>query len=286
MSEPRWSELLDSIVMWGRSDANIVALVLTGSRARADGWADDLSDLDVEVVAIDVAALAEDDGWIHALGEVLVHLSLANEPGPATRLVFYEGGDKVDFTLCGRSRLQAMTVSGRLNDLYERGYRVLLDKEGLTRGLPAARGRRPSRRLPDQVDLDAVVTEFFFEAAHIPRYLIRDELWVVKARDWTMKECLVTVLEWHALAKSRGGADVSHMGAHMASWVDAHTWRELQQTYGRMNREDSWRALLATIGLFRRIARETAADSRLRYPDDIDARVTEYVKTFRSRLET
>lgn len=96
----------------------------------------------------------------------------------------------------------------------------------------------------------------------------------------------MTVLEWHALAKSRGGADVSHMGAHMASWVDAHTWRELQQTYGRMNREDSWRALLATIGLFRRIARETAADSRLRYPDDIDARVTEYVKTFRSRLET
>jgi aminoglycoside 6-adenylyltransferase len=159
-----------------------VALVLTGSRARADGWADDLSDLDVEVVAIDVGALAEDDGWIHALGNVMVHLALANEPGPATRLVFYEGGDKVDFTLCGRSRLHAMNASGHLNDLYERGYRVLLDKEGLTVGLPAARGRRPSRRLPDQVDLDAIVTEFFFEAAHIPRYLMRDELWLVKSR--------------------------------------------------------------------------------------------------------
>jgi aminoglycoside 6-adenylyltransferase len=285
MTETGWSERLDSIVRWGYSDANVVALVLTGSRARADGWADDLSDLDVEVVAIDVGALAEDDGWIHALSNVMVHLALANEPGPATRLVFYEGGDKVDFTLCGRSRLHAMTASGRLNDLYERGYRVLLDKEGLTGGLPAA-GGRPSRRLPDQVDLDAIVTEFFFEAAHIPRYLMRDELWLVKARDWTMKKCLVTVLEWHALAKSRGGADVWHMGTHMASWVDAHTWRDLQQTYARMDREDSWRALLATIGLFRRIARETAVHSRLRYPDDVDARVTEYVMTFGSRLET
>jgi hypothetical protein len=71
----------------------------------------------------------------------------------------------------------------------------------------------------------------------------------------------------------------------MASWVDAHTWRELQQTYGRMDRKDSWRALLATIGLFRRIARETAAAGRLRYPDDVDARVTEYVMAFGSRLE-
>lgn len=33
-------------------------------------------------------------------------------------------------------------------------------------------------------------------------HLLREELWVVKARDWTMKVMLLQMLEWHAVATS------------------------------------------------------------------------------------
>jgi aminoglycoside 6-adenylyltransferase len=279
---PTVESIRASLLAWSRSDSNVIALIETGSTSRRDALRDEFSDLDVEVIARDPQRLLDDDGWFAAHGDVWVVLRFDDLRYP-TRLVIYDGGAKVDYTVAGPGRLAEMHE--RLDSLYERGYRVLLDEDGLTDGLPTPTGAFPERAAPTQREFDAAVEEFWFEATHMPRYLARDDLWVVKVRDWTMKQDLLTMLEWHATARSPDPVDVRYIGTRMKEWVDAPTWQQVHDVFGRFDRAGSWRALLTTADLFARVSRETAERCGLTYPARLEADVRSYLWSFAPRTE-
>lgn len=257
-----------------RSDL-VDALVLTGSLARADGTADGLSDIDVEFISPDPAALGREDGWLQEIGALITVLRLEPDEDQdwATRLAIYDGGIKVDFTLAGRQRLESMIENARLDALYERGYRVLLDKQGLAARLPAPGGTFPVRDLPSMEEYRISVEEFWFEAAHIPKYLARGELWLVKRRDETMKSLLLTMMEWHVSATSAAPVDTWHIGTRLRQWVDRRTWDELQETFGRFDGVDAARAFSATVALYSRLARELALKLGYPYPAAVESAI-------------
>lgn len=276
--------LLQRIKDWSVANDNVVALIMTGSHARGDDRVDEQSDLDLEIIADEPSELADDNTWLNKLGRVLVGQAFNEGQEYPTRLVFYEGGKKVDFTLASPRRLTDMIRARKLDGLYERGYKVIIDKRGITKDLPAPSGQFPIASIPTQTEFTAAVEEFWFEAAHIPMYLSRDELWVAKFRDWTMKENLLKMLEWHSIATSEAEIDVWHIGSHMKDWVDPLIWQELHGVFSRFESKDSWRGLLATINLFRRLAIETAARAGLDYPNEIDVSVTEYITSFQGNF--
>ena len=166
------------------------------------------------------------------------------------RLTVFDGGQKVDFAVAPLEVLAEQVERGRLSAIYVRGYRVLLDKDGVAARLPRPRGRVTAPPLPDETAFRAVVDEFWFEASEIPKYLARDEPWVVKFRDWTMKT-LLRMLEWHAVATRGADADVWHIGRHLRDWAAPEFVGRLGIVFGRFDRTDSWQALLATCDLFR-----------------------------------
>ena len=283
MTDPH-AELIERLMAWAEAEDNIRALIQTGSIARQDGSADRLSDRDIEIIAGDREPLLADDAWFHDIGPVMVALRLENGDFFDTRLVFFEGGRKIDFTVADRSRLDVMIGTNRLDDLYERGYRVLLDKDGLAAALPPAIGSSPRRPLPTPAEFAATVNEFWFEVAHMPMYLMRGELWVVKFRDWTMKEMLLRMLEWHALATRGPETDTWYIGTKLRRWTDAETWDEIHEVFARFDRADSWRGLVATMTLFTRLTRETAAALGLSYPVRAEQSVTSYVLGFEAEI--
>lgn len=63
-------DALARLVAWGKADDAVRALILTSSRARADGSGDALSDYDVVVVVPD--AVFGGDGWTRSYGRPLV----------------------------------------------------------------------------------------------------------------------------------------------------------------------------------------------------------------------
>ena len=272
------------ITAWADGDENIRALIMTGSASRAPGATDRFSDWDIEIIARDRRPLLASDAWLHAIAPVWVAQALENGDAFDTRLVFFAGGQKIDFTIADRTRIEVMIRAGRLDDLYERGFEVLLDKDGLTVDLPRPTGSPPRRSLPTAKELDDTVTEFWFEAAHMPTYLLRDELWVVKFRDWTMKQMLLRMVEWHTLAKNGAQTDVWHIGTKMERWVDAETWDDLQHVFGRFDRADSWRSLVAMMRLFTRLTHETAERLNLAYPADAERFITHYILSFADEI--
>jgi aminoglycoside 6-adenylyltransferase len=282
MAEPSVSEhdeaFLNTIVEWASGRPDVVALIMTGSRARPDGIVDAFSDYDLEIFTTDPSVYTSSDEWMREIEDVWVYLPTTSSRGRETRLVVFQGGKKVDFSIWPAGALERTVELQKLDDLYERGFRVLADKTGVASHLPSPSYAPPVRHAPAETEFRAAVEEFWFEASHIPKYLKRDDLWVVKHRDWTMKQLLLRMAEWHAIASHGAGYDTWHLGIRMKHWVPPEVWQRLQGVFGRFDAADSGRALLETISLFRDLATETAVLLQYQYPQAADEAISGYIR--------
>jgi aminoglycoside 6-adenylyltransferase len=271
-------ELLLTILDWAKQDSRIDAVVQTGSRARRQR-VDALSDLDIELISARPAELADDASWIAGMGDVMVTLALANDgPGDLgwpTRLVVFDGGRKVDFSIVGWQRIDEM-VGGGLDELYDYGYIVLLDKLGRLSKLPVARVAPPNVRPPGQREFSAVESEYWFEATQVAVYLARRDLWVVKFRENTMHSCLLRMLEWFGQVH---GTHTWHIGHHMSDWLPQRQYALAQQVFTRFDVDDTVRGLNASITLFEMVSRAVATHYGLTARADLPSRVRLHLET-------
>ena len=101
------------------------------------------------------------------------------------------------------------------------------------------------------------------------KHLRRGELWAAKTVgvDGGMKSLLLHMIGWHARAGGRGGRVED--GRHLEEWADPAVVEELAGVFAHYDEDDLWRASLATMNLFRRLATETA--ERLGLPYDATA---------------
>lgn len=280
MSHP---DLLERIVRWARADPQVRALVLTGSKAQPAATVDVLSDIDIEIVVADVAAFMARGEWWSELGEVWTTQVVPALAAAATQTypmvgVIYAGARTVDFTVIDAHRLSDMAAAGELDRVYGPGYRVLLDPDGLTEGLPKPSDEKAAPAKLTTAQLRAVADAFWFEALRVPKYLIRGELWEAKSREWTMKQHLLVMVEWHAVVTAGYPFDGYHKGRHLSRWVDAATWQQAHEVFGRFEAADAWRALDASVQLFDRLATEAARKRDLPYPTPADEAIAAHLR--------
>ncbi len=265
---------LNKLVAWARSNAAIRAVVITGSLARDDNSVDEYSDLDVQIIARDISAYTADDSWLDALGEVWIRFPL-NEDLPY-RLVWFAGGYKVDFQFIRVDQIRAELDSAALSDEYQRGYIVALDKDELFGCLPSSPRIFLSPPSPRAKEVLAAINEFWFEAIHVAQFIRRREFWVVKYRDWTMKEDLLRLLEWHARAT---GKDVNTwlLGKRIMDWADEDAAEAIRQIWASWDPADLWRGLLIQLELFRRLSRELSQALGFEYSDAMHREIEGYI---------
>lgn len=268
-------ELLNNIIEWGKRQAAIRAMILTGSYGGGQPK-DKLSDLDVAIFGDGLEAYVSDQAWMQELGEVWVWIPEKTPEGHPTRLVIFSRGRKADFSFLPMEVLEELVSQRALPQLYDQGFRVLVDKAGIAERLPPPRGRHHPMPKPTENDFVSVVREFWFEAWHVARHLYRQDLWHGKFRDWTTKGLLLKMIEWHARSRHDWNYDTRYLGVDMRRWLDGKTWQQLHQTFGRFDAEDSWQALEATTTLFSELAGEVARDLGYRYPQDVEDNVRSF----------
>jgi aminoglycoside 6-adenylyltransferase len=270
-------QLENRIIKWAESQANIRAILVVGSRARRDFPADEWSDLDLMVFATDFGSYLAHGDWLDNIGKVWINLPFQTGGGDPERLVLFDGGRKVDFVFLAVEGLQRMVESGTLGDVYHRGYYTLVDKDGLAGQLIPPSFSPPPYEKPSEHTFALTVDFFWYGAVYVARQIRRRNLWVVKFRDWSMKEQLLRMLEWHARAGRGWDYDTWHDGHFLSQWTDPQTWNDLQGAFGRFDAVDSWQALLTTMGLFRRLATETASRLSYTYPTAVEECTTQLV---------
>jgi aminoglycoside 6-adenylyltransferase len=282
-------DMLDKIITWAQGEGFIRAVVLTGSRAR-DEVIDFLADYDVTLFVTDANVYLENSAWIYALDKVWIEIAdkicVQGQKEYHTRLVIFEGGIKVDFAFFTTDVLQNFEAQADLVSRFKRGYTVLLDEDSITKTLATSVPKGPVVALkPSKQEFETVVKEFFFEVYHVAKYLYRNELWLVKFRDWAVKEFLLRMIEWHEAAKHNWIYDTYYQGKHIREWASVEVWTLLEKCFARFDASDSWQALMVTIELFRCVATQTAKCLGYQYPADIDKNIIIFVQNLRSNTQ-
>src|SRR5262245_54630736 len=116
-------------------------MLLTSTRAVPNAPMDEFSDYDVVLFVDDIHPFHEERSWLQDFGEVLVAywdpIYLDSDYGIEKfgNVTQYVDGLKIDFTLCPLEMLQKIVQAPSLPAELDAGYRVLLDKDGLTVGM-------------------------------------------------------------------------------------------------------------------------------------------------------
>jgi aminoglycoside 6-adenylyltransferase len=282
------ADVLDRLTRWAADQPLVRAAVLESSRAVDGAALDAFSDYDVLLVVADVRPFADDDGWLAGIGTPLVRFRDAFEiQGFETlaRLVLYEDSTKVDYMVWPAALLRRVVETQRLPDLLDWGYRVLLDKDDLTVGLPAPTRRAHIPARPSEAAYQALVEEFWWETTYVAKNLWRDDLLHARySLDVVMKhDLLLRMLEWRVEIERDWSWKPGPVGKGLKRELPPALWSALEATFVGADIEENWRALFATTALFRQAATAVGAALGYIYPDALDRRVSAYLMAVRAR---
>lgn len=275
--------VIERLVRWAETQDELRAMLLTSSRTGDQQRVDPLSDYDVVLVLIDPAGWAARDDWQSALGAPLVRFGdQDDELGAPTyaRLVIYQDGTKIDYTLWPLALLWKVAEEPTLPEALDVGYRVLVDKDGVAARLAPATYRAHIPPRPAETEYRAVVEEFWWESSYVAKNLWRDELMFARySLDHVMKtDLLRRMLEWRIEIDHDWSLRPGLLGRGLKKHLPAQTWAAFERTYAGAAIEDNWRALFETLDLFRRTAVEVGAALGYAYPHDLDRRMVAYLK--------
>lgn len=281
---PNEDEVIAHLTRWANDRDSVRAVILTSSRAIPDASMDILSDYDPILVVRDVDPFYQDRAWLGDFGPVLVVYRDPLTPYygfPKTCFVTqYEHGLKIDFSVWPVEILRAIASAPQLPDEFDAGYRVLLDKDGLTRGLnaPTYGGYIPRR--PTESEYRTMVELLFHEATYVAKHLWRGDLMTAKINmDYNMKaKDLRLMLEWLIEIDHGWTVKPGPYGRKLKKWLRPDLWAELECTYTGADLEENWEALFRTIVLCRKVAIEVGDCLGFRYPQDLHDRSMAYLQ--------
>lgn len=276
-----YAQLKNDLIAWAKAREDIRVILQVGSRARKVKPGDDYADLDLSVFHAGKSSpgLIEDClKWLKAYAPVWAALEDRHDDSPAW-LILYRGGIKVDVDFSPVASLKKLIAEQALWDDQSRGYEVLLDKDGLGDQLPLPRYFEPTTFNPPSGEAFlSQVEAFYYGAVFAAKQIKRNNLWRVKWADQYQQRALLEMLEWHAHAASRGPVETWSRGDFMQDWVSGETWEALHGVFGRFDAADSRQALLASVGLYTRLAQETAENWGYPLPGELIAEVRMYLE--------
>lgn len=284
-------DVIAELIQWAEQRDSIRAMLLTSTRAIPDAPVDPLSDYDVVLVVDDIRPFHVDRRWLGDFGDVLVVYwdPIFPDPdyGTATfgNVTQYADRLKIDFTFFTVEWLRKVAGADRLPDELDAGYRVLLDKDGLTAAMKPPTYKAYIPAPPSSELYQQMIEEFFSDAPYVAKCLLRDELLPAKwCLDYDMKHVyLRPMLEWRMELDHAWSAKTGVLGKGLKKGLPPELWSQLEETYAGANIEDNWQALFRTLALYRRVAMEVGERLGYGYPLELDQRVTDFVQKMQRR---
>jgi aminoglycoside 6-adenylyltransferase len=282
-----YDDLQVKIVAACREMEAIRAVILVGSRARKDRPLDEHSDLDLILFTPDLAAVQMMPGWIEALAPVWIPDYSYTGPGDPEWMVLYEGGYKVDYTFhkiqSGQS-LQAVLAVMPYQSVLLRGFEILVDKTASQGDISWVFDEVNQPIHPTAEQFKTANDNFLLEAARAARFIERGDLWRAKMLcDTTLKQRLLTLIEWHAWAKNGLDYDTWYDGRYLSEWANPVVTAALPETFAVYETADLRRAFQATLTLYDQLAAETAAVLNLVYPTPGQEAAANWLRTLVDR---
>jgi aminoglycoside 6-adenylyltransferase len=241
----RVSSLLDEVAAWAGTQADVRAVFLVGSQARADAPADEFSDVDLGLFVDDPERYLRDGAWVRSFGEPLLTLLEPTAVGGfEERRVLFQDGLEVDFSILPAAIAKAPPAEA--DAVLGRGFRVVYDDIGLDDLEPAG---TPPTAPPTQAALEQLSNDFWYHVLWGAKKLRRGELLVAsQVCNCYLTGLLVELVRWWAHDR-----DTWHGYRFFERWAGGEVAEALAPTLAQYEAADIARALRAKGELFGRL---------------------------------
>ena len=265
----KFDKIIENITSFATSAKNVHAVIIVGSLARETHPADENSDMDVILLVDDPDYFIQTDEWLKRIGTYFISFSEDSFGRGKERRVLFDGAIDVDFIFLFNLE------DGFTREILSRGYRVLLDKNGLK--IP--KGQKKTSLALSELEFQNLTNDFWYHAVWTAKELARGEIWTAKhCLDVYMKSKLLSMIEHHVHAIRGAEYDTWHSGRFIEEWADSWIIEKLRSCFSRYDKEEVKSALIATMELFRMLTTQTSEKYRFDYPKSADEYATNEVE--------
>ncbi|RKS25310.1 aminoglycoside 6-adenylyltransferase [Flavobacterium endophyticum] len=286
MENKREIQLME-IVDWAASSEAIRAVLLTSSLVNPYAPVDPFSDLDIEFVVSDIQQFLSDDTWVENFGKkiaMIVENEDAFEGRHAMRMVFYEDYTKVDFKIYSVEKFLEDVAADELQEDWDVGYVVLLDKDGLTKNMKPPTYEAVMIHKPTEQEFATLFNDFWWDMTYVAKCLWRGDLFYAKfmSEDNMRTQYFTTIIEWHIGLEHDWKVSTNKKGRLFKKYLPSALWKKIEATFSGSDIEDNWRALFAYADIGSELGIEMAKKLGYPYPIELEQNIRTYLEHVRT----
>ncbi|MEY8761792.1 AadS family aminoglycoside 6-adenylyltransferase [Chryseobacterium tongliaoense] len=280
-------EKLAQIISWAQANPDIRAVLLTSSLVNPHAPVDDLSDLDIELVFENMKAYEEDKKWLELFGNPISMIEedeTCFENKYAMKMVLYEDHVKVDFKLYRKSEFIKEVHEENLPEDWDVGYKVLMDKDDLTKDLKPPTYQSIMIQKPSEQRFQQLLNNFWWDTTYVAKCLKREDIFYAKfmSENVIRTDYLVPLLEWFIASENSWNITTNKHSRLFKKYLSADLWTKIEATFSGSSVEDNWNALLVYADLVHEIGLDLSVKLNTAYPTEHENKVRKYLNEIKS----
>jgi len=278
---------LKLIIAWAENNPDIRAVLLTSSLVNPYAPVDDFSDLDIELVFENMHKYVADKKWIDLFGDPIsmIEEDVRSFDGKnAMKMVLYSDHVKVDFKLYQKEEFLKETQEEILPEDWDVGYKVLIDKDNLTKDLKPPSYQSIMIQKPSEKKFQQLMNDFWWDTTYVVKCLKRGDLFYAKFMSENMKtDYLVPLIEWYiASLHDWKNITTNKHGRLFKKYLSPELWIKAEATFSGSNIEDNWNALYASADLVHEFGTALADKLTFKYPQKHENDIRKYLDEVRA----
>ncbi|MDR6782599.1 aminoglycoside 6-adenylyltransferase [Pedobacter africanus] len=281
-------EKLKSIIDWSENNKDVRAVLLTSSLVNPLAPVDEFSDLDIELVLEHNAGYISDNNWVHNFGKSIAMIEedeTCFDLKHAMKMVLYDDGMKVDFKLYSKASFLAEAGQNELPEDWDIGYKVLIDKDGITQKLKQPTYQVSIIKKPAKEKFKQLLNDFWWDTTYVAKCLARDELFYAKfmSENNIRTDYLVPLMEWYIASQHHWNITTNKYGRLFKKYLNVKMWAKVEKTFSGSDAADNWNALFAMADLVSEIGTELSEKLGYEYPGKLETDIRSYLNTVKAQ---
>ncbi|KAB1229695.1 AadS family aminoglycoside 6-adenylyltransferase [Chryseobacterium viscerum] len=276
-------EKLEQIIHWAENNPDIRAVLLTSSLVNPYAPVDDLSDLDIELVFENRTSYESGNEWIQLFGDPISMIEEDDrvfEGKHAMKMVLYKDHVKVDFKL-----YQVLDFIGEVNEEnlpedWDVGYKVLIDKDNLTKNLKPPTYQSIMIQKPTDKKFQQLMNDFWWDTTYVAKCLKRGDIFYAKfmSENVLRTDYLVPLIEWHIASHHNWNHITTNKhGRLFKKYLPSDLWNRIEATFSGSDIDENWKALFGYADLVHELGTSLAEKLNCTYPAKLEADIRNYL---------
>ena len=273
-------EMFDLIINFAKSNDQIKAVLLNGSRANINVKKDMFMDYDVVYVVESTKPFIEHKNWISYFGQILImqepdnsdlfNVEIPNED-KFTYLMQFTDGNRIDLTFATVEFAQKICKE-------DSQTKILLDKANIFSKLPLPSDKSYFIKKPTENEFLACCNEFWWISTYVAKGLWRKNLiYSLEVYNQNLHPELMKILRFSVGLENNFEVTSGKYDKYFKDLLPSETYNKLLKTYPFADEQSIWNSLKISCELFDEEAKLISGRLNYRYDERESQNVIKYI---------